>query len=151
MESRSDDARRASRTLRRQVPKDSAKCVACLFGNWLKTTGRLAEQRVKWMVVVRRIVPTGRSAVMIMACVIMRMAGRGDLTGQIGAHRHGTRMRAGTMGRDHDKRRDDQREYGGQHDHMPRRLPGPVMEGRHAHALRSRELPYPPWGDIECL
>ena len=127
----------------------------------------MANQRVKLVVVVRRIVAPRRSAWAVVAVfvmgavvimglalavtVVVSMTVRGDLLSYLCGHRGGELMRRGTVCQDHDKGSNHQRKDGRQHDHAPCRMPCPAMEGRLAHALRSLMLPYPPGGDIECL
>ena len=142
---RSDQARRAHRSVKRQVMERAVQRASLVIGAWPRRIGRMANQRIEMVLMVGRVVtrkwPTIIAVLggMMSVAMTMGMAVRGDLFGNLS--RHGRRVRVGcrTMGQDNDQRRNEQRKGSRQRDHASGNLPYLECMGFVAQAL-PREL-----------
>ena len=141
---RSDAAWRAPWALRRQVPIEIPNGRARRIGMRLLGSGRVADQRMKLMVMVRWAMAAMRSALVVVFGRAMRMSVRCGFLQRCHGRRGCEFLRCGTVGQGQCDGRCKQREDGRQHDQPGGCAPCSVSEGpHHAHALRSRVLQGP--------
>lgn len=103
------------------------------------------------MIVIRRSLSPKRSAVTVVLYVIVGMGMAVTVRGDLRSYRGHRRVSCWAVRQADDERRDDQRKANRQRDHNARRMPGPAVAWRLAHALHPYRLPYPPQGDIHYV
>lgn len=151
----SDESWRAHWPVQRQVSKSVIQRAVRLVGKPFRRTRRLADQRMKLVVVIGRVVGSEHTGQPITPRILMGMAVVMVVVVAVSSHlrcgQGGRRMGRGTMRQDDDQGSDQQCKDGCQHDHAVCRMNSPTMMGLRDQALECLVLSYPPWGDSGCV